>query len=71
MINTENVGLGLATEHPRAAGSAFGAKSGAAIGFARLLIVLATSHFLFDSTAFDEFPESSDCFLNCFPISND
>jgi hypothetical protein len=53
-----------------AASAAFGSESSATFDFAGLFVVLATTHFFFDSAAFYQFAESADRFLNTLAIPN-
>jgi hypothetical protein len=49
--------------------SAFRAATIAAIGIARLLVVLAATHFLLDTGVLNQLPEPLYCILNLLPIS--
>ena len=46
--------------------AAFGAKTGAAFDFARLLVVFAATHLFFDPAPFDELAETANGILNGF-----
>ncbi len=59
---------GPALQQPGPATAALGTQPGSAAGFARLLVILATAHFLLDSTAFDELAETANRFLDRFAI---
>jgi hypothetical protein len=61
-------GSGSALQQTGAAATAFGAQAGAATRLAGLLVILATAHFLLDSTSLDELAETADRFLNRFTI---
>lgn len=52
-----------------AARSAFGAETGTAAGFARLLVILATTHFLLDAAAFNQLAETANGFLDRLLVS--
>jgi hypothetical protein len=64
------VAAGLPGEQLSAFVPTFGSQSGASVGFAGLLVEFAASHFFLNAAAFDQFSESSNCFLNRFPISH-
>ena len=49
-----------------AVGAAFGAKTGAAFDFARLLVIFATTHLFFDPAPFNELAETANGILNGF-----
>ena len=49
-----------------AVGAAFGAKTGAALDFARLLVTFAATHLFFDPAPFHELAETANGVLNGF-----
>ena len=60
----------LTTQQSRPLVTSLGLNLLAAADFTRLLIVLASTHFFFNSAAFDQFSEPSDCLLNCFAVAD-
>jgi hypothetical protein len=53
-----------------AAGSTLGAETTAAFHFARLLVILAATHFLLYATTLYQLSESPNCFLNRFAVAD-
>ena len=55
----------LGADHqPVALGATLSAKTGATLGFARLLVELANADFLLDAAALNEFPKPTDSLLS-------
>ena len=52
-----------------AACAALGAKAGAALGFARLLVEFADANLFLDAAALDELAEAADGFLSRFFVT--
>jgi len=71
----ESIAAGLTLKPNRgaeqiAAGAALGAQPGAAASLAGLFVVFFASHLLLDSTAFDQFSETTNGLLNRFAVPN-
>src|SRR5690349_20216191 len=61
---------GLGANHQAIAlGATLSAKTGATLGFARLLVELANADFLLNAAALNEFPEPTDSFLSCLFVT--
>jgi len=52
------------------AAPAFCSQLVAALGFAWLFVILAATHFFLDGASLDQFPKTSDGFLNRFSVAN-
>ncbi len=52
----------------RPAGAALGAKAGAAAGFTRFFVILATTHLLLDAAALHQFAKATNCLLDRLSI---
>ena len=50
--------------------TAFCPQTSPATRFARLFVIFAAAHFLFDSAALDQFAKTADRFLNRFAVAN-
>ncbi|EMB16691.1 hypothetical protein RE6C_02622 [Rhodopirellula europaea 6C] len=59
-----------AGQHAGAFVAAFGTQAGTAIGFARLFVELAATHFFLDTASLDQFSKPAYCLLNRFPITH-
>jgi hypothetical protein len=57
------------TNQAVSASTSLGTQAGTTLGFAGLLIVLATPHFLLNSASFHQLPKASNRLLNAFAIS--